>query len=277
MPTAGRVAWYREHGRPVTIVIPSYRDAEQVATLVAEHPQDRARAGWRAIIVADDASGPEHVAALRAIEGIEVVAGERERRLRRQRQPRPARRRPRARRGGAQLRHRGSPGLAGLPAVRRLAGGRRRRSSAPVCSTPTGASSSPAPCATSGAPEWFDHRYRFKPEDWGPAGMPGPVLAVTGACMYITREPRSSGSGCSTSATRWPTRTSTGACAPGRPGLRVLYFPAARLYHHESVTRGTDVGERERASQRLFWERWGDFFDARDVRTDRRASCASST
>ncbi len=21
-----------------------------------------------------------------------------------------------------------------------------------------------------GAPEWFDHRYRFKPENWGPAG-----------------------------------------------------------------------------------------------------------
>ncbi len=41
----------------------------------------------------------------------------------------------------------------------------------------------------------------------------------------------------------------------------------AALVHHESVTRGTDVGERERASQRLFWERWGTFFDARDVRT----------
>ena len=50
-------------------------------------------------------------------------------------------------------------------------------------------------------------------------------------------------------------------------GFRVLYFPAASLYHHESVTRGTDVGERERDSQRLFWERWGEFFDARDVRT----------
>src|SRR5206468_188147 len=39
-----------------------------------------------------------------------------------------------------------------------------------------------------GAPEWFDHRYRFKPADWGPAGIAGPVLAVTGACMYIRRE-----------------------------------------------------------------------------------------
>jgi glycosyltransferase involved in cell wall biosynthesis len=49
--------------------------------------------------------------------------------------------------------------------------------------------------------------------------------------------------------------------------MRVLYFPAASLYHHVSVTRGTELGERERASQRLFWERWGDFFDAREVRT----------
>ena len=28
------VTWYREHGRPVDIVIPSYRDAERVRTLV---------------------------------------------------------------------------------------------------------------------------------------------------------------------------------------------------------------------------------------------------
>ena len=50
-------------------------------------------------------------------------------------------------------------------------------------------------------------------------------------------------------------------------GFRVVYWPAAVLDHLESVTRGTEVGERERASQRVFWERWGDFFDARDVRT----------
>src|SRR5437879_4502071 len=28
------IAWYRRHGRPVTVVIPSYRDAEHVARLV---------------------------------------------------------------------------------------------------------------------------------------------------------------------------------------------------------------------------------------------------
>ncbi len=48
-------------------------------------------------------------------------------------------------------------------------------------------------------------------------------------------------------------------------GLRVLYFPSAQLVHHESVTRGTELGERERDSQRLFWERWSSFFDARET------------
>jgi glycosyltransferase involved in cell wall biosynthesis len=54
-------------------------------------------------------------------------------------------------------------------------------------------------------------------------------------------------------------------------GYRVRYFPIARLVHHESVTRGTTQGERELASQRLFWERWSDFFDDRSVYAGDRA------
>ncbi len=50
-------------------------------------------------------------------------------------------------------------------------------------------------------------------------------------------------------------------------GFRVLYWPAAELYHLESVTRGLWVGERERASQRVFWTRWSRFFDARELYT----------
>ena len=38
-----------------------------------------------------------------------------------------------------------------------------------------------------GAPEWFDHRYRFKPSTHGPANVSVPSLGVTGACMYIRR------------------------------------------------------------------------------------------
>jgi glycosyltransferase involved in cell wall biosynthesis len=52
-----------------------------------------------------------------------------------------------------------------------------------------------------------------------------------------------------------------------RAGLEVIYAPSAILYHLESITRGTDVGERERASQRHFWAKWGDILDARNVRS----------
>ena len=38
-----------------------------------------------------------------------------------------------------------------------------------------------------GAPEWFDHRYRFKRPDHGPANVPDTALAVTGAGMYLRR------------------------------------------------------------------------------------------
>ena len=41
------LAWYREHGEPVDIVIPSFRDAERVRTLVASIVQRPCRAGWR--------------------------------------------------------------------------------------------------------------------------------------------------------------------------------------------------------------------------------------
>src|ERR1700721_1422893 len=68
-------SWYRREGRPVTIVIPSYRDAAEVATLVASLRRTT-ESRLVEIVVADDASGPEHIAALQRIPGIRVVAGE---------------------------------------------------------------------------------------------------------------------------------------------------------------------------------------------------------
>ena len=80
MPGRGSVAlaarrWYRRQGRPVTIVIPSYRDAKLLTQLVAKIRQTTDRNRVR-IVVTDDASGPEHVAALREIEGIDVLTAD---------------------------------------------------------------------------------------------------------------------------------------------------------------------------------------------------------
>ncbi len=258
------VAWYAEHGEPVDVVIPSFRDAEHVATLVASI-QRTVPAGMARIVVADDASGAEHVAALRAIAGIEVVAGERNEGFaanvnRGLRVCDPAR--------DVVVLNSDTEARPGWLACLQFAASQEDDIGVVGARLvyPDGRIQFAGTARNLGAPEWFDHRYRFKPEGWGPAGIAGPALAVTGACMYITRVARER---VGLFDERYPMAyEDVDLCLRcWQAGLRVLYFPAASLYHHESVTRGTDVGARERASQELFWELWGDFFDARDVRT----------
>jgi GT2 family glycosyltransferase/glycosyltransferase involved in cell wall biosynthesis len=258
------LAWYREHGLPVDIVIPSFRDAERVKTLVSSIQKTVPR-GMARIIVADDASGAEHIAALRDITGIQVLAGHENK-------------------GFAANVNRGLRVADPERDVVVLNSDIEARSGWLACLQfaasqeddvavvgarlfyPDGRIQFAGTMRNLGAPEWFDHRYRFKPEDWGPAGIPGPVLAVTGACMYITREAIVR---LGLFDERYPMAyEDVDWCLRAwQLGLRVLYFPAASLGHNESVTRGVEVGERERASQRVFWERWGEFFDAREVRT----------
>jgi GT2 family glycosyltransferase/glycosyltransferase involved in cell wall biosynthesis len=258
------LAWYGEHGEPVSVVIPSYRDAERVATLVASIQRTVPR-GMAHIYVADDASGPEHVARLRAIEGIEVVEGQ-------------------SNEGFAANVNRGLRAADQTRDVVVLNSDMEARAGWLACLQyaasqeddvaivggrllyPDGRIQFAGTARNLGAPEWFDHRYRFKPGDWGPAALPGPVLAVTGACMYVRRAAIER---IGLLDERYPMAyEDVDWCLRAwEAGMRVVYFPGASLFHHESVTRGTDVGERERISQRVFWERWGAFFDAREVHT----------
>ena len=257
------LAWYGQHGAPVDVVIPSYRDAERVRTLVASIRETVPR-GMARIIVADDASGPENVEQLRAIDGIEVVVGEHNLGFaanvnRALRVCDPVR--------DVVLLNSDTEARPGWLACLQFAASQEDDVGIVGARLlyPDGRIQFAGTVRNLGAPVWFDHRYRFKPEDWGPAAIAGPALAVTGACMYIRRV----------------TLERVGLFDEDYPmayedvdyclrawqaGLRVTYFPTASLYHHESVTRGTDVGERELASQRRFWEKWGEFFDGREVR-----------
>jgi GT2 family glycosyltransferase/glycosyltransferase involved in cell wall biosynthesis len=116
-----------------------------------------------------------------------------------------------------------------------------------------------------GAPEWFDHRYRFRAFDYPAAEQQVPCIAMTGACIYAKR---STIDAIGLLDERYPMAyEDVDWCLRSwEAGLRVLYQPFAALFHLESKTRGTEQGERELESQRLFWERWGDWFDRRDVR-----------
>jgi GT2 family glycosyltransferase/glycosyltransferase involved in cell wall biosynthesis len=268
------VAWYREHGRAVDIVIPSYRDAERVRALVRSIGKT-CKQGMARVIVSDDHSGPEHLAALRAIGGVEIVVEA-------------------ERNGGfAANVNRGLRETDGVrdvvvlnSDVEALPGwleclqyaARERHPYAGIVGAqlqyPDGRIQFGGTVRNRDQPKWFDHRYRFKPSDWGPAGRPSPALAVTGACMYVRRDVIER-IGLLDERYAMAYEDVDWCLRAWRAGFGVLYFPAARLVHHESVTRGAVQGEPELASQRAFWERWSAFFDERSVWAQPPGDCDS--
>jgi len=255
--------YYRRKGRVVTVVIPSYRDAELVARLVRSIRRTTPRRRVR-IIVSDDCSGPDHIAALRRIRGITVIesaenagfAANVNRGIR-----------------AADPRHdivvlnSDVVAMRGWLAVLQYCAGDGDYSGVAGARLlyPDGRIQFGGTVRNLGAPEWFDHRFRFKPGDYPPATMTQPAMAVTGACMYICR-------GLIDKIGLFDEHYAMAYedvdyCLRSWQAERsVLYAGSAVLEHGESLSRGTEVGERERSAQRYFWQRWGEFLDARDVR-----------
>jgi GT2 family glycosyltransferase/glycosyltransferase involved in cell wall biosynthesis len=258
------VGWYREHGRPVDIVIPSYRDAEHVQTLVRSI-QRTARKEMARVIVSDDCSGEEHLAALRAIEGIDVLVTSE------------------SNSGFAANANRGlaasdperdvvvlNSDIEALPSWLECLqyGAYSHEGGAGIVGAqlqyPDGRIQFGGTVRNRDRPEWFDHRYRFKPHGWGPAEAPSPALAVTGACMYVRRELIEQ-IGAFDERYAMAYEDVDWCLRAWQAGFRVLYFASAQLVHHESLTRGSEQGDRELGSQRAFWERWSEFFDGRSA------------
>ena len=257
-------AWYARHARPVTIVIPSYRDFDLVARAVASIRRTTSRELVE-IVVADDASGPEHVARLHSLRGVEVVAGDENGGFARN-----------VNRGLRAANPRNDVVLMNsdveaeshwLSVLQHSVDhGDDVGIVAPMLVYPDGRIQFAGTERNPSAPEWFDHRYRFKPADYPPALSSVELLAATGACMYIRRAAIDELGGFD-ERYRMAFEDVDFSLRARLAGWRILYRPASRLIHHEASTRGTEVGERERDSQRAFWERWGEFFDAREVRT----------
>jgi hypothetical protein len=117
-----------------------------------------------------------------------------------------------------------------------------------------------------GAPEWFDHRYRFQPADHGPANVRDAALAMTGACMYVKRSVIES-IGEFDEGYAMGFEDVDYCLRAWDAGREVFYEPAAQLTHLESVTRGMEVGQREQASMDRFWGKWGSWLDERPMRS----------
>ena len=137
------------HGRPVTVVIPTYGAARRPHRGGREHPARRPRRARCGSSSPTTAARRSTSRGCKAIKGVRADPRRRERRLRGQRQPRPARGRPAARRRAAQLRRRRAAAVARRPAAAPPTRARRRHRRAPSCCIPTGASSTPACTATS--------------------------------------------------------------------------------------------------------------------------------
>src|SRR4051794_32552672 len=256
--------WYRREGRPVAVVIPHFGDPkltlQAIESIKATTKSDKVK-----IVISDDATpDPEHVARLRATDGITLVESD-------------------TNTGFAANVNRGIAATGDLDVVllnndviampgwlEQLQWGAYLFSdvgiAGPKLLYPDGTIQSAGTHRNLGAPEWFDHRYRFRPADYGPADVPADVLAMTGAAMYLKRS----------------TLDRIGVFDEGfgmayedvdlclrcwDAGLRVQYVAGPTLTHLESKTRPVEPGQRELDSQRLFWEKWGDWLDVRDVRT----------
>jgi GT2 family glycosyltransferase len=254
--------WYRQEGRPVAVVIPHYGDPkltlQAIESIKATTKSDRVK-----IVISDDASAPEHVARLRARSGITLVEND-------------------TNTGFAANVNRGINAAGDLDVVllnndvialpgwlEQLQYGAYREPgvgiAGPKLLYPDNTIQSAGTHRNLGAPEWFDHRYRFRPADYAPAGISGDVLAMTGAAMYLKREALDTiGLFDEDFGMAYEDVDLCLRCWDA--GLRVRYVAGSSLTHLESKTRPVEPGQRELDSQRYFWEKWGTWLDVREVR-----------
>jgi GT2 family glycosyltransferase len=257
-------AWYAREGRPVTIVIPTY-GAPDVTIRAVRRLQRTVDPARVRIVLVDDGSAPEHQARLRSIPGVELDLADRN-----------AGFAASVNRGIARSDARDDIVVLNndviahphwLESLQRAAYLDDRLGIAgPKLLYPDGRIQSAGTHRNLGAPEWFDHRYRFKPADHGPANVRDAALAMTGACMYLKRSLIDE-IGTFDEDFRMGFEDVDYCLRAWESGHEVLYEPGARLTHLESVTRGMEVGERERSSLNHFWAKWGTWLDARNVRT----------
>jgi glycosyltransferase involved in cell wall biosynthesis len=261
----GTVRWYRENGPLVVVVVPTFGATEVTFAAVRglRRTVDRSRTR---IVVVDDGSEREHQEKLGELQGVELVLA-----------PDNAGYAASVNRGIALagpdddvvvLNNDVVPHRGWLAHLQMAAYDNRDEVGivGPRLLYPDGRIQSAGSYRNVGAPEWFDHRYRFRPEAFAPARVSTDALAVTGACMYLRRD-LIDAIGTFDDGYAMGYEDVDYCLRAWEADRSVRYEALSTLTHMESPTRGTAQGERELSSQRRFWDRWGGWFDDRPVRT----------
>jgi GT2 family glycosyltransferase/glycosyltransferase involved in cell wall biosynthesis len=270
--SAGARRWYRRNGTPVAVVIPTYGDPGVVEEAIRSIRRTTDRRRVR-IVVADDGSPVEDRERLRKIAAryrAELVLGDEQRgfgancnrgleRVSAGEDAALLNSDVVAQKGWlAVLQHASVVHEAGIVGAKLL--------------YPDGTIQFAGTIRNPDHPEWFDHRFRGRRAELPEANEMQAMLAVTGACMYITKEVLAA-IGHLDDGYEMAFEDVDYCLRAWEAGFRTVYAPGASLVHHESKTRGMVQGERELRSQSRFWERWGDWFDRRDVRAPDGGLC----
>jgi GT2 family glycosyltransferase len=259
--------WYRSNGRFVTVVIPTYGDPSSTIKTVRSVRRTTRRRMVHVVVV-DDGSPAEAQRRLRRLSGAEVVLGEENLGFAGNvnRVLEPLARDESA--GDVVLLNNDVIAQRGWLESLQYAAHAARDTGVvgPKLLYPDRSIQFAGMRRNADQPEWFDHKYRFKPSDHGPANVMGPVLGITGACMYVKREALNR-LGALDGGYAMAYEDIDYCLRAWESGFRVVYYPAAELTHEESVSRGMVQGERELASQRRFWRNWGAWLDERRVTT----------
>ncbi|MBN9223178.1 MAG: hypothetical protein ABS63_01360 [Microbacterium sp. SCN 70-27] len=117
------------------------------------------------------------------------------------------------------------------------------------------------------APQWWGHLHVGSPATTAVANVAGYNRSVSGACVYITRDAFARVGLLDDEFWLGFEDVDYGLRA-WEAGVRCYYQPAALLIHHESASRGYSQGHRELGSMRRFWRRWGNDFLRRTVAGD---------
>lgn len=112
----------------------------------------------------------------------------------------------------------------------------------------------------------FDHYYRFRPSDYGPANIPEFYMAVTGACFFMKNSTIKK-LGEFDEDYGFAHDDADYCLRAWDQGIRTLYFPSAELIHHEGLSRGKNpkIEALQKKSLTHFEKKWGDWLDKRNV------------